>query len=928
MMRVSKKYHVSETLCSWKTRTRSSSPRARVFRVVICVLLLPILGNAWADENEPTYEFDIKAQAADLALTEFAEQADLTLVFPDELVREKKANELIGTYTLQQGAKTLLAGTGLTPEFSNEIVLSITTETNSADGGETMNTKKKAGLLATIAAVFSGGVNAQEAVDGDDESKAETPIEMEEIIVTGTNIRGVENPTVPILKFDSEYLEQSGYATTGEFFKDLPQNFAEFSPTTLAVVNQGGIGFNNSQGSNINLRGLGADATLVLLNGRRLVPAGSNAAVDISMIPLSALERVDILPDGGSAVYGSDAVAGVVNFVLQDDYEGAETSVRYSTPTRDGGGRTLTASQSIGANWDGGNALFAYEFRDIRNLTADERSFSAAASGFLLPELFDLTPSAESQKVLLNISHSPSSRLSFSGYGLYGKNDSLASRPIDPEEGLRTFNAESEQSSIALGLAYDISDSMVVEVGSTYNLTTSQEIDTVPLLSSISLINERDEASTVDAKISGQLLTLPGGPMRYAFGGEYRTQESSLTSGGDESGRSDRAQDRDVSSVFAEMVIPIFGPSNRKRFFEELQLSLAGRYDDISDAGSRSTPQVGLSWSPSDDLTFRSSYGESFKAPRFSQQTGQTVAVLLTGSDPTADDGRTPFILFSGSPLPGQLKPETAQTFSIGFDYAPQFLQNFTLSASYFNIEFDNRAGTPQVGGALSILEREGEIADVITRNPSQEEIARIVETATSVFNFSTFVGDPFVEFTATEAIVDVTTRNLARRDTSGIDVTARYNWDTAWGDFSLTTNMNYLTRLDQQDDPTAQIVELVDTLFNPVDFRARTGLTWSRDAFDASVFVDYVDSYENTDTDTTVDSWTTVDVRLAASIGVLFPQYAPAQGLELSLAVQNLFDTDPPFVESRSLFQPVGFDPINSDPYGRVVALQLTKQW
>ena len=127
---------------SWKSHFGSSSIRARKNRVAdgghglfLSLIFLGIGSTVSAEQAmiEQEFEFDIPQQAVDAALTEFAEQADLTLVFPDDLVRDKTANALIGKYTLQEGADVLLAGTGLTPKFSNKIVLSISADEQSAN---------------------------------------------------------------------------------------------------------------------------------------------------------------------------------------------------------------------------------------------------------------------------------------------------------------------------------------------------------------------------------------------------------------------------------------------------------------------------------------------------------------------------------------------------------------------------------------------------------------------------------------------------------------------------------------------------------------------------------------------------------------------------------------------------------------------------
>src|SRR5690606_31931103 len=126
---------------------------------------------------------------------------------------------------------------------------------------------------------------------------------------------------------DRQDIERSGYATTQDLVRSLPQNLSTVSDTTFGAAN-GGIDTGYG-GSGVNLRGLGSESTLVLVNGRRLAAAGRGDFVDVSLIPLSAVERVEILTDGASAIYGSDAVGGVVNLILRKNFEGAETRLRY-----------------------------------------------------------------------------------------------------------------------------------------------------------------------------------------------------------------------------------------------------------------------------------------------------------------------------------------------------------------------------------------------------------------------------------------------------------------------------------------------------------------------------------------------------------------------------------------------------------------------
>jgi outer membrane receptor protein involved in Fe transport len=162
---------------------------------------------------------------------------------------------------------------------------------------------------------------------------------LEEVTVVGTRLRrsNLDSPS-PVIIFDASQLHDEGIATLGEFTRYLPQNAGLFSP--------GSLGGSAARGTaSFNLRGLGPDATLTLVNGRRVAPYGSSGDlepfVDINAIPVAAIERIEILTDGASAIYGSDAVAGVVNIVTRESIDGVVAEGGY-----------LTTSHGDGDEWD------------------------------------------------------------------------------------------------------------------------------------------------------------------------------------------------------------------------------------------------------------------------------------------------------------------------------------------------------------------------------------------------------------------------------------------------------------------------------------------------------------------------------------------------------------------------------------------------
>jgi outer membrane cobalamin receptor len=145
---------------------------------------------------------------------------------------------------------------------------------------------------------------------------------LEEVIVTGTRIKRKDfTSTSPLVTLDREDFEFSGQPTIEEYLNQMPQVQPDFGRTS----NNPGNGT-----SRVNLRGMGAGRTLVLLNGRRVAPSGVGSAVDINNLPRALMERVEIITGGASTVYGSDAIAGVVNFITRQDFAGFGFDASYS----------------------------------------------------------------------------------------------------------------------------------------------------------------------------------------------------------------------------------------------------------------------------------------------------------------------------------------------------------------------------------------------------------------------------------------------------------------------------------------------------------------------------------------------------------------------------------------------------------------------
>jgi outer membrane receptor protein involved in Fe transport len=193
---------------------------------------------------------------------------------------------------------------------------------------------------------------------------------LEEVIVTGTRIkrRDFSSPS-PLATVDREAFEFSGQPTLEEYLNRMPQILPDYGRT----ANNPGNGT-----ATLNLRGMGAGRTLVLLNGRRVAPSGVGSAIDVNNLPRSLIERVEIITGGASTVYGSDAVAGVINFITRQDFDGLGIDTSYSIAEK-GDADIFDANVAFGHNLASGRGnitLYAgYYERDP--LFASEREFTA-----------------------------------------------------------------------------------------------------------------------------------------------------------------------------------------------------------------------------------------------------------------------------------------------------------------------------------------------------------------------------------------------------------------------------------------------------------------------------------------------------------------------------------------------------------------------
>lgn len=210
------------------------------------------------------------------------------------------------------------------------------------------------GSLLCVSVVHS--VAAQDAQSPD--AKART---LDTVQVTGSHIKRAQLSGVgPVSVVDAEAIERSGATSVETLLQRLPASAGFAGSQSNAYWAENGYGT-----TQVNLRGLGINRTLVLLNGRRIVNGGTgaNSSVDLNVIPVSLIERVEVLKDGASAIYGADAVAGVVNIITKQGFEGAEAVVRYGQ-TSQGDGEETSVDVSWGVSSERGSLMAAVSYFD------------------------------------------------------------------------------------------------------------------------------------------------------------------------------------------------------------------------------------------------------------------------------------------------------------------------------------------------------------------------------------------------------------------------------------------------------------------------------------------------------------------------------------------------------------------------------------
>ena len=970
---------------------------ARVFRTVLLISLFVLThtaaiahGNDNPDTIQPDpnlkFKFDLPSDEFPKAILEFYRQCKIEVLFlADDSLNLIHTKPVIGEYAPREALEIMLKGTGLVYNFATDHSVSVKQLVPPDEPPQPQKTQARRAPIQ-----WAGQLT---------------------LTVTGTLIRGAMDAKAPLLELSREDISLAAFPTVQDTLYQQPIVSLDAPRADLGVNN------NFNWGSAVNLRSLGVGATLTLVNGHRQPLSGLDGDfVDVANIPAAAVERIEILPQGASAIYGSDAIAGVVNIILKDHFDGAQTSVHYGGSP--GGLANVVVSQVLGTHWDSGNMLFVYQYSDATSLGATARGYAANADkrpygggdynsfytdpgNILNPNTYlpvsggtggpvqyennianlDLFPQATQHSVygtgkedIDNVELFAEGRFTQrSTYErTFAQTETLpvgAANPFNPSPGTTTLVDYSFAKVFGPSIFSDETQNYVGTVGTRFQFahdwqaTLSQtygqerlysheynEANQTALSTALAAANPTQAfnpfgATNPDVLAAiwenyprhattgiedstligdGSVLSLPSGSVKLALGVERREETLSHSEGNSQlageipiTGR----YGRHVETGFSEVAIPVIGDPSNQHAAPRLEVSLADRYDRYSDFGGTTNPEFDVRWTPVNWLKLRASWDRSYRAPKLDDlyDTSNDASGLTVFPDPRSPTGQSLVLVMQGNNP--HLRPETAKSWTVGFDVVPDFDPDFGLSLTYYSIDYSGQIALPDAENPTNILTQSSEWAAVITRNPMATQIASVCDLPDYRGSVSACLAS------SPAAIVDFRLANLQTTLTTGSDIDIHQKLSTAAGQFNLRFTGNYVFHFDQKVTDASPSVDILNTFGNPLKFRFRALSAWDRHApeesgFGSTVAVNFTNAYSNP------GSVLVPQIRALTTVDMQWRYHTQEHsrwfgGAEFSLNAVNVFNQSPPF--SDEIY---GYDRGNFQPLGRVLNLSISKQW
>lgn len=867
-------------------------------------------------------------------------------------------------------------------------------------------------LAMTIAIASPAQVLAQAADQLDSGAGDQSSEGGEDIVVTGTLIRGIAPTGSNVVSLSKDAVAATGATTTTELLATIPQmanmfnTLPQISPGTASTLQVVRPNLRNTPSDNF---ATGA-STLILVDGHRLVNIGvAQVAPDPNTLPPGAIERVEVVTDGGSSTYGADAVGGVINFVTRQRFDGAQVDARYGFADDY---YAWDVNAIVGKDWGSGSAYISYTHSQHDNIMGRDRDYAksidwntgipsgrqcaspnitigtgAAATSYVVSggglaaggpntcdpsDDVDLFPSEKQDSVFARLTQNLSDSLKFDVSAYYSRRTSTAvgvplamgstvtvRSPVTnpatgnfyyrnvaadpnanqvisynyvPAFGRDAFKGTNafEQWGVTPTFTANLDDNWQLRAmfnyGRSHSSYQADDLNTNALTAAANgttastalnpydiaatnpaiLANLRNWERAGDAKdeiinfrliVDGKLFSLPGGDVRVALGAEHLTENFSFRSAFSTRGAVNSLPyaryNRSVKSLFGELQVPIVGSGNSLPFIHALDLSLAARYDHYSDFGSTFNPKIGVSLKPIEWITLRGNWGKSFNAPTPLDQLGVATSTIAFNSvffvvppGTTAPTSGTVNSVAIQGAMPG-LKPQTADTWSIGLEVSPPFLAGFRGSISYYHIDYRGTLSKAPITNPTLLF---ASFPEFITFNPTEAQIRALAAQASN----PTAVDPLFVPGALPVfQLIDFRTTNLGNTKLSGLDYSVSYQRPTGFGSVDARIGGNIQLNRKTQASPIAPFLDDLAFGVSTSSFSASLGANIGN--LRAQATWNHTAGYR-------VMRAPNLPQDRVASFNVvnLFFKYdvkgqGLAQDLAFTLNVNNVFDTDPP---------------------------------
>ena len=808
--------------------------------------------------------------------------------------------------------------------------------------------------------------------------------------VTGSNIKRVDNETAsPIQVITREDIERTGASSVNELLQFIPS-------AGFGLDDRFTNGFAPGAGG-LNIRNLGFNSTLILLNGKRMPTypfaqqvGSSQGFQDLNSIPIGSVDRIEILKDGASAIYGADAVAGVVNVILRNNYVGAEAGASYGI-AQEGDGDAWTVNGIFGMGdlaKDRYNVMLSGYYFKRKEIFARDRDFASnedlrgrggadRRSAYGFPSSYinndtgevafgptcdpaqvrtycrynraafgSLLPESERMNVSLKGSFMVTKEIELFADLMYSENKSYATgfpapstddpligsdqlpigHPNNPFPGstatvlhryqgvgTRDDDTTSKLSRGVFGAkgtikswdweAYASLNEIDVENRQLNQVLAVDALRTIndgsynfdqpfanPALNDSLRYNGYHTGNSkmwdYGAKASGEVWSLPAGPVLAAIGAQYIKQEAEdipdpQIAAGNALGISASAAygDQKVTAVYGEIIVPIV---------KGVEVTGALRYDSYSGTGdfSNTSPKIGVRWQPTKSLLLRATYSEAFRAPSIFETSPATQTSFTFGiKDPVkCVNGDEPDCLIDvkrfqrGNP---DLKPEKSDVWNLGVVFEPT--NNSSISADFYQIEREDEIGSFADQLLVDLFPND---PNIVVRDPVTGSIQSINQVPVQ----------------------------LNKTKMSGLDIEGRVRIPMEQrGRLELRGNLSYIHEYEFTtlgDDATQTTSSLNGTFSYP---RVRGGwdIIWSYGAHETTLNGYYIHSYDQLSSS---PSPTKVG---AVGIWNLLWKWNVSKNFTVNAAVLNLFDTDPPFADTTAGSN-AGYDFSIHDPRGQ----------